>query len=204
MPLIIPVGFAQVTLPLLHVSQSREAVVTFGVNWDESGTGPDVCDAIMQTWIDEIGDRVDEGCVQGPVRAAIGGPDNENLQVEGTLTYGSPGTASKLPSNVSLLVRKITDRGGRRGRGRMYVPWLLNESDVNDVGVIDGTYRSSLQVSFDNWLDLLSSGPPGSSTPMQILHSTDPDQSTLPGSPNTVTSLVVDQLVATQRRRLRP
>lgn len=202
MALIIPEGFAQITLPIRHVSQSREAVVTFGVEWTALLDLPAECDAIMQAWIDNIGDLIDEGCIQGPVRAAIGSASGENLQVAGTLTYGSPGTASKVPSNVALLVRKITGRGGRRGRGRIYVPWLINDGEVDDVGVLTGVARGAFQVAFDAWLvQLAAAAPTGPNAPMYVLHSS--GGSTSPGSPNEVTDLVVDQLVATQRRRLR-
>lgn len=202
MALIIPEGFAQITLPIRHVSQSREAVITFGVEWGAVLDLPGECDDIMQTWIDNFGTKVDEGCIQGPVRAAVGTGSGENLAIEGSLTYGSPGTASKVPSNVALLIRKITGRGGRRGRGRLYVPWLLNDSDVDDVGNISGTERASCQAAADAWLaDLAAAAPAGPNAPMYVLHSS--GGSTSPGSPNEVTGLVVDGLVATQRRRLR-
>lgn len=203
MALIIPEGFAQITIPLTHVSQSREAVITFGVEADFSLSPVAKVDAIFDSWQQMVANFIDEGVIQGPARAAIGTSTGENLQVEGSTTYGAPGTAQKVPSNVALLVRKITARGGRRGRGRMYVPWIVNEGNVSDVGLLDGAYRASLETAFDNFLtDLAAAAPTGPFAPMYLLHSS--GGSTSPGSPNEVTDLVVDQLVATQRRRLRP
>lgn len=202
MALIIPEGFAQVTIPLLHVGQSREAVVTFGVESNPISPTSE-CDAIFAVWEQEIGPLIDEGVIQGPCRATFGTASGEGLSVEGTDTFVAGGTASKVPSNVALLVRKMTSRGGRRGRGRMYVPWLLNDSEVDDVGNVTGTFVAAAQVAFNQFLEgLAAAAPAGPFAPMHILHSD--GGSTSPGSPNEVTSLVVDPLVATQRRRLRP
>lgn len=202
MSLIIPEGFAQVTIPIRHVSQSREAVVTFGVEWTALIDLVAEVDAIFGSWEQFIGPFIDEGCVQGPARAAIGTASGENLQIEGTDTFGSSGTASKVPSNVALLVKKATNRGGRRGRGRMYVPWIVDEAQCDDVGQLAGAYRTSLQAAFTNFLtDLAAAAPTGPNAPMYLLHSS--GGSTTPGAPNEVTSLTVDSLVATQRRRLR-
>lgn len=201
MSLIIPDGFAQVCIPLLHVGQSREACITFGVEAAAIDWGSEL-NAIFVTWQENLGIFVDEGVVQGPARATVGTPSGEGLSVEGTTTYVNSGTAAKVPSNVALLIRKLTSRGGRRGRGRMYVPWILNEGSVDDVGNIDGTYRGTLQAAAIQWMaDLAEAAPGGPFAPMVLLHSS--GGSTAPGSPNEVTDLVVDPLVATQRRRLR-
>lgn len=202
MALIIPEGFAQITLPLRHVSQSREAVVTFGVEWAGVIGASQECDDIFASWVQFIGPFIDEGVIQGPVRASVGTSSGENVSVAGNTTFVASGISAKMPSNVALLVRKLSSRGGRRGRGRMYVPWLLTDTEVDDVGNVLPASRTNLQTAFNNFLtDLAAASPTGPFAPMYLLHSD--GGSTNPGSPNLVTALQVDSLVATQRRRLR-
>jgi hypothetical protein len=85
----------------------------------------------------------------------------------------------------------------------MYVPWLCNDADITDVGGVEATARATYQTAFDGFFDqLAAAAPTGPDCPMYLLHSTSPEQATSPGSPNLVTNLIVDPVVATQRRRL--
>jgi hypothetical protein len=94
-----------------------------------------------------------------------------------------------------MLVHKGTARGGRRGRGRLFIPWCLNNSDIGEDGLIGTTSMSSRQSAMNVFLAKLAT----ESVPMVLLH----DQGlTAPGSPDAVTYLNVDKLISTQRRRL--
>lgn len=100
-----------------------------------------------------------------------------------------------LPQNCSVLVQKLTALGGRRNKGRFYVPGL-SETDVDNTGAILttplaawNTAVNNLQLGLesDSFLDRLV-----------IFHST------APLTPTIVSDLRVDGRIATQRRRLRP
>ena len=202
MALLIPEGFAQITIPIRHVSMSREAVVTFGVSISvEPDPYVDIVDFIFGIWFDTLGQRVDAGCTQGPARMAVGTSTSEHIQVVGTETNGSARAVAVLPPNNALLVKKTTNRGGRRGRGRMYVPWALDDNQVDEVGLLSGGELTAAQTEADNFLESLgtASGEDGPH-PMYLLHESEGE--TAAGSPNLVTSLTCDGLVATQRRRL--
>lgn len=101
------------------------------------------------------------------------------------------------PQNVALLVRKNT--GGVVGQrsGRMYVPGCIRESDVGDTGVIVGASLTALQTAFDNWFAALVA----LDLEPAVLRSITP--SNPGGTPSDISSFAVDQVVATQRRRLR-
>lgn len=106
------------------------------------------------------------------------------------------------PPSVSLLVQKATNLGGRRGRGRVYIPWVTQEAAINDVGNIDGTSLAVRQQNALNWFLALENGgiPANTPTPMVVLH--DEAGAGVEPAPTPVVGLVVSQLVANQRRRL--
>lgn len=97
-----------------------------------------------------------------------------------------------LPQNCSVLVHKRTATGGRRGRGRMFVPpFRPLENAVGATGVITAAALATIQ----GWFTTLY----GQHT-WFLLH----DNGTLlPPAPTAITSFQVDPIIATQRRRLR-
>jgi hypothetical protein len=110
-------------------------------------------------------------------------------------------TLTSFPPNVALLVHKRTARGGRRGRGRMYIPWTLSTTSTGEGGVIAPASLTPMQTACNVWLSSISSG----AGPVVLLHRPSTPgtaRPSTPGSPNVVTSMVVDPLCATQRRRL--
>lgn len=103
------------------------------------------------------------------------------------------GTGTPLTPNTSVLIKKITARGGRKGRGRMFAPGCgVSEIDVDENGIIGASDLNSLEISWDAFYTAWAA----LSCPPYLLHS----DSTLPDA---ITSFEVEPLVATQRRRLR-
>jgi hypothetical protein len=97
------------------------------------------------------------------------------------------------------LVRKRTAFAGKAQRGRLYFPGLT-ESDVDAEGVILGATRSTLQTAFNTWFANI-----GTYGNMMLAHSCFHEDNQPPCEPlpwTVVTSLEVDDVIATQRRRL--
>lgn len=196
MPLEIPEGFAQCSLPFTHTGLGRKAVVTMAAATGAAGGDISaMCDDILASFNDLIVAFVDSEVVCGPVAASAGAAGGTTVPFVGTDTVTGGVTQASNPANVALLVQKLTSDGGRSGRGRFYWPWLLADSVVNELGFIDGGVVTSLQTAFDSALDTLSTEPtaPG----MWILHQVGSGLSA-----SAVTSLVVDNQIGTQRRRL--
>lgn len=196
MALLIPPGYAHVIIPMKHASTPRAAAVTFGIENNTVGfltpsLVNDIQDAFTSAW------NADSNVTVGPSIARFGQEGEEPLSVTGTATFTGTFTTNALPSNSALLVKKLTSRGGRRGRGRMYIPWVVDETSVDEVGAIDSTTLTAYQDRAINFAVNLTTND----TPMVLLH--DADGSTAPGSPNLVTTLIPDPVIATQRRRLR-
>ncbi len=116
----------------------------------------------------------------------------------GTSVAAVVGTASgePLPQNSAVLVHKRTAVGGRRGRGRFYLPsGFLAEASVTAVGGISSSLLTSLSSILGNFLFDLNAG----GLPMVVLHVQ--NLNLIP--PYVVTSLDPDPIIATQRGRLR-
>lgn len=139
------------------------------------------------------GSMIDDWIFLG-VHVAQGTPTGDllgeaNTSVTGTVVDSSP------PSNCSVLVSKQTALGGRKYRGRMFLPPChLNEGAVDaagniltsPLGVIQGYINTTLgALVVANWQPVL-------------FH-----QGTSPPDPTPITALTAQSLIATQRRRMR-
>jgi hypothetical protein len=202
MTLIIPPGYALCSCQITHQSASRPAFITFGVK-NELGSPMLLADGVFTsiTRSGSIVAQMDQNVTVGPVTTREGISGGEPIvDVSGS---GVPGqqTLTTLPSNCALLMHKRTARGGRRGRGRMFIPWCLNEPSVEENGQLTDLAMTAFTNVANTFLSALSEGQ----TPMYILHNTSEpgtDHPTSAGSPDLVTVLSVDRLIGTQRRRL--
>jgi hypothetical protein len=202
MSLLIPPGFAAVSLQITNSALAREAFITFGVDvsaaaGDFEGAAADVF-AGFATAID---DKMDNACTLGPTTLRVGQDGTETLVVVDPQTTSGTVIQSSAPPNCALLVTKRSTRGGRRGKGRMYIPWALDEASIDEAGKVTTSVLNAWNVVLAAArLALTTNG-----VPMVILHSTSEpgtEHPTTPGSPNVVTSLVADSIIGTQRRRL--
>jgi hypothetical protein len=112
------------------------------------------------------------------------------------LAIAGAGSGSQAASNVAVLVHKRTALGGRKGRGRLFIPWAVADSNVDEAGIIVPATVVTMQTAVTSFLNgIITEG-----MNMVLLHS--PDKSGVTVPPTTVSSLVVDGMIATQRRRL--
>lgn len=190
-------GFADVSIQLNQTGLSRPAFLTFGVQ----PTGTDVAamvgsvsqafgatgslKTVLDTTVTMTGIRVSYG--------TIGGEDI--VSQGGFATNGTGSAGATIPPNCAVLARKTTARGGRRGRGRMYLPWVILATDVSETGTILAAKVTALNTMCGLFLAALTTN----GVPMYLLHG---PGKTNTGNPDQVTSLTVDPLIATQRRRL--
>lgn len=114
-----------------------------------------------------------------------------NLVTSGTRS------SSPLPSNCSFFARKVTGNAGRKYKGRFYWPGgYLVAASVSAVGSITASPDlATLQTALTNFYNALDSNE----LIPQIIHGDDGET-----PPTPVTGFVAQQIIATQRRRLRP
>lgn len=190
--MIIPVGYAQVNLKFEGASVPTGAEMTFGLT-DLGGDQPiEVAAAVETAW-----DVANMGQFQAVTIALRNilvkfGPNEDGPSAELGVNY--PGTvagAGVAPSECAL-IKKITLAGGRKNRGRMFMPGL-RDTDIDQSGSLDGNVQSDLQ---DSWVAFKTSLE-GATYTMTLLHTNPAD------TPTEITTLEVDSVSATQRRRLR-
>lgn len=195
-----PAGYAEATIILQRVGAARQSTWTCGfddanfnsrtpldmaIDWYTQlagATGKPYYPANMPTsWIFQ-GVQITKMLEDGPLTAQFLGP------ITGTITD------TAMPPNVAVLVTKDTAAGGRRNRGRFFVPPVYPmEGSVDSGGVIGSTQLTSLR----NWYTGTYNGLVSEDMVPCLFHSK------APFTPTPVTSWTVQPLVATQRRRLR-
>jgi hypothetical protein len=198
----IPPGFASVSLPLQHELLGRTAFITYGIDIsDWAGDNVSAANAQVTSFIVGFGTDLDSQVTVGPAILQVGQDPPPPLTVVGTTTDSGSETGAMPPPSVSLLVKKSTNLGGRQGRGRCFIPWVVQEAGVNDIGNLDGGTLSARQADATAWFeDLEDNGVTAENTPVYLLHD-EPLVGPAP-APTIVVGLTVDQLVANQRRRL--
>lgn len=190
MPIIIPNGYAQFTLEWGGVALPEGAATVFGTEVEPGDTPTALAEgvsALVETTLLTVMSTevtlVSVVCKKGPTdtgpfaRVAAGVAGDQ---------AGDPVSPA-----VSVLVSKQTASGGRKNRGRMYLPGL-REANVSSGGVISSTNRTAWQAAVDDFFDGLGLGL----IPMVILHTSNV-------APTPVTALSVQSVVATQRLRQR-
>jgi hypothetical protein len=94
-------------------------------------------------------------------------------------------------ASAAALVRKVTNAGGRKHRGRIFLCGVPEE-DVDNASNIEGAALTNLQGA----MDTLLADAETNNLRLMVLHG---DAT----APSLITSLAVQSKVATQRRRLR-
>jgi len=138
---------------------------------------------------------IDNQVVMQSVTVRIGQASGE--PVVGVDATAHPGSLSisSLPPNCALLVHKVTAAGGRRGRGRFFIPWTTDKESVNEAGILETGSVDSRRNTLATWLTALSTN----GVPMVLLHG---EGKTALIPPTPVALLQPMTLLATQRRRL--
>lgn len=199
MGVLIPVGYGQASIHWRCEGATSDSVCTFGFN---PATLDPVTDAqaIYDALYSGSGDLY-------PCNAAAMSTDWTFLGVSvtemddtgpliGEAFSSVVGTASvsPVPINSAVLIRKNTASGGRKNRGRMYIPPIRpTESNVDAMGNIESADVTAIQTRWDSFFTALNEV---AELPMVILHSA-------ADTPTVVTSLSVQSRLATQRRRMR-
>ncbi len=199
---------------LLHqlrlIGDSEPMAVTMGVRVPDTNAVP-LADVVSAAHI-AFGDNMIQNLsnqyslFSTELRLWVDGPSTTSDPVVYAYTsnYTGLNQAGPLPQNSAVLFHKRTARAGRRGRGRFYLPGIL-EAGVSAVGGLDSGSINAYQAGATAYLARFGVGNLGAVEPV-LIHSFDP----LAGPPvpsqlvpDRITSLSVDPVIATQRRRLR-
>lgn len=189
-PVIIPTGFAQVTFNFegALIPDGKGATV-FGISL-EGGTLGTLVAGWASTFVANFGGSLHDSLTFTTAIGVTAFDSTESIVNETGEASGDP-----CPPNVCLHVRKYTGFRGRRAIGHMYPPGLIYDDQVGDDGIINPTNVAGRQSQFNAWMAAAPSD--------MVLLNRSEGSSPPPANPRTVTALIVDQLVSTQRGRLR-
>lgn len=186
----IPAGYGQVTFGYTGGPVPTGAVNTLGFRNLADATPAEAAGAFGESWGQAIVPLLVETITFSSVLVKLG-PDEDGPSAMISVDEDGGVDDGAASPNVSYLIHKNTNLGGRRGRGRMFIPGVA-ETLVDGAGVVDGPAVSS----FDSAFETLVTAWGVENLPPYLLH-----DGLL--SPTIISSLTCDARVATQRRRLR-
>ncbi len=205
MPVIRPVNYASVVQSLRLVNDAEPMAITFALGpFDGTADMQQKTLDVHAAFGNHLAPRISNqySLVQTELLMQFDPQPAEPSVFLATPIIACTQENQALPQNTATLVHKRSGTGGARGRGRLYVPGVP-EGEVSPTGLMNQTWVNFLQGSFTAWLNELANIVPGAATGMVILHQAGGVvPPSFPG-PSLVTSLVIDPIVATQRRRLR-
>ena len=186
-------GFAEVIFKYRAESGYREALTSLGfaIAGFNPATGPVAITLAWGATLTALGSPSTAAATGCEVRVGTADPSAPLVYTDNTAVPGSGGADLSAP-NVSLLVTKATALGGRKGRGRMFIP-MIPEQYTDDVGNVDATYLGNAQTEIDNFKAAVEGIIGGDA---YLLH-----EEASP-APTLITAMTVDSRVATQRRRM--
>lgn len=178
-------------LRLQHSSVDRPCFITVGIGNPGAFPDPvDLADAFTGIFDSTFGAQIDDEVTIGPTTAYANYGTGVVVGV-GSDQMAGGSNFDVMPPNNALLITKNTGFGGRKGRGRTFMPYTLPDAAVAQNGLIDTTSLGVRQAAADSWLAALEADD----IPMVLLHS---DSTT----PYVVTSLSCQRLIAVQNKRI--
>lgn len=208
---VIPNGWAQVVCHFFGNNAPHGAAIVFGVQNNDDLPANTVASRVY-TEVAAIVDNLSSSDISFSTVTSKLGPNETGAigSYTGATVTGAVGGTSLSPASC-LLIEKSSLFGGRRSRGRMYWPGVY-DGWADDSGML----TAGVPATIDTQLDNLRTGLAAAEVPMALLHTPSytweivggqprrvyADPGTVP-VPYLVNDLVVDPMIATQRRRLR-
>ena len=198
----LPAGYAMSTLTFRGAAVPLGAAVVLGHQLTgTSQTAAGVAGVVAGAWTAGLfssGGPYPPSLILDTVLVKFGPLATGPSAVAAVGTAAGSGGGEAYNPGTAILVSKFTALGGRRGRGRMYLP-PLTESGITEGGKLLAAQVTNLQGYANSFLASLNTG----NVPMVLLHRYDPDAGESPVAPTLVTGLTVQATLATQRGRLR-
>lgn len=114
--------------------------------------------------------------------------DSFIFNTDGTTKWDGSGGGSMIPQACAL-VKLTTGAGGRRGRGRVYLPWLADGNQID--GVLNIVNKGTAQTAWIAFANAMATA----GKPLVVA-------SYVGLATNQVQAITVEPIIATQRRRL--
>lgn len=197
----LPSGYGIATLRWTGAALPTGAISTFGFQLGGTNTDPAAVAGLIAAnvgttfWL--TGNGWPNTMSLADVEVKFGPLDTGPVAVAPINIAGGAATDAYSP-NAALLVTKRTASGGKRGKGRMFLP-PLGENVVAVGGIIDATTVTTIQGRLNDFM----AAQAADDLPLYLIHRHDPALGQSPVVPTQITQLVLDNKLASQRRRLR-
>lgn len=191
----IPPGYAMASIEYWLQGYTRPAVTTWGLDVSANMYDPDtMARGFHDIYAGAMQPRTDSNVTLRNARIVIGqdGPD----PVIGISNQFTAGTSSResTPPALALMVNTPTGLGGRRNRGRKYIPWAVGEGSVDERGVVENSAVNTSQLALDQFKDDLEDND----WYLVVLHGA--GSSPIP-PPTPISRLLVNPIIRTQKQR---
>jgi hypothetical protein len=192
--MFIPAGYANVQFLMHDTSNQHQYLTAIGCHL-EAADLEDVAAGMNSAFYGNLSPFIGNDIEAVATRVILGTSNpQEPVTVEVPSESGGTSTSDSASPNVAILIKKQTAQGGRKNRGRMYIP-KPTEGGFDEAGVFSTGQYSALATAVGEMQADMEAivGVDG----LYVLHNLSTD------SPTLITNLVPDRMVATQRRRLR-
>lgn len=200
MSLVVPPGFGLASIYLTDATGTPPFVTTIGLDLTPAGGNYiDAANNVLASYIDAFQGITSEDARIDRVLLYVGA-DGGSGSIEST-DNGAFGIrdADMAPFAMALIARKVTSNLGRSGKGRMFVPCVLADADVNAGGNLESGSQTVFQTAINNFYNNLLTADPTMELQPVLLHSE--------GSPSTTPTPIQGLLAANQvgwiRKRIR-
>lgn len=199
MSLVIPPGFGSASLVFTGAPGTQPYVITCGFNLAAfGGDFVDAADTIGTGYMLVMGATTSAALTLDRVTLAVG-QDGAGGSVDSTFApIAGQRSGSFPPTAMSAICRKSTNDLGRRGRGRMFVPGIVSENEVDEDGSIVTARRAAINTLLVALFTQWTTGQGADDAlPPVLLHST------APTDPTPIIGFTVSDLVGWVRGRIR-
>lgn len=136
-------------LHLLHSGSSRECLLTTAHATSALTSPSGIANAVFNGWVN-LAAQLDNSVQMTYCDIRLGDGSSTPFVGVSTSTPVNGGAASNsMPPNNNLLVKKGSGLGGRQNRGRTYVPWCVDEVNVDELGIVNPASVAGIQPLFD-------------------------------------------------------
>lgn len=196
MALVVPPGFALASFVFTGNVGTQPYVTTIGVEVDlGAATAVDCANIMKASYVDSFAAETTSALTLDRVSLYIGDDGPSGSVDSNTAPSAMTRSGTYPPTACSAIARKVTADVGRRGRGRMFLPGVLSESEVDQDGSVVSARRTSLQAALNDFYgNLTAVGPVG---PPVLFHAT------APTDPSPITGFAVSDTVGWIRGRIR-
>jgi len=169
--------------------QDGDVITSFGWSGHSVSDPPDF--VATDDALGNIMGNLNSACIMLRISYRLGGDDPEDVVVERTVDFPGLGGGDMMPPNNCFLLKKTTLLGGRRHRGRNYLPGV-SEGAVTDGGSVDVAVANGINTNVASMRSDMSTA----GCELVLLHQS------APFTPTPVSEALCEAVIATQRRRL--